>query len=243
MRVWLRERVKVSPRTTRILGNLAALAVALFIVWLVWMVASLAQENVSQNAALDQANERLVELGEEPVPAPEPQAPIVQPPPAEVSTERIQRAVAQYLAANPPADGVDGQPGADGEDPPTAAQVVQQVTPAVREAVVEYIAANPPTNGQAGAPGSDGAPGPGPSDEQVAAAVAAFCDAHDGCRGPEGPTGADSTVPGPEGPPGPAAFPFTFTFQMPDTGPLKGQTYTCTVTDPAEPAACTSTEP
>ena len=240
MRVWLKERAKVSPRATRVLGNLAAFVVALFVIWLVWMVASLAEENISQNAALDQANERLVELGEEPVETPEPQAPIVQPP-AQVSTDRIERAVAQYLATNPPDDGVDGRPGTDGTDAPSTAQVVQQVTPAVREAVVDYIAANPSADGQDGddgSPGGDGAPGPSPSDEQVAAAVAAYCDSHDGCRGP---AGADSTVPGPqgpEGPAGPAAYPFTFVFQLPDTGPLKGNTYRCVVENPDTVATC-----
>lgn len=49
----------------------------------------------------------------------------------------------------------------------------------------------PGTPGEAGTPG---APGPGPTDDQVAAAVTAYCQTQ-GCTGPQGPTG-------PDGPPG-----------------------------------------
>lgn len=50
-------------------------------------------------------------------------------------------------------------------------------------------------------PGPPGPPGPPASDEQIDAAVAQFCSL-DGCRGPRGFPGADSTVPGPRGRPG-----------------------------------------
>lgn len=43
--------------------------------------------------------------------------------------------------------------------------------------------------GPSGASGAPGAPGPGPTDQQIASAVAAYCDAHGGCTGPAGPKG------------------------------------------------------
>jgi hypothetical protein len=62
------------------------------------------------------------------------------------------------------------------------------------------------TPGVNGKNGSDGAPGLGPTDDQVAAAVAAYCDQHNQCAGSTGatgPPGADGAQ-GPPGPQGPA---------------------------------------
>jgi hypothetical protein len=68
-----------------------------------------------------------------------------------------------------------------------------------------------------------------------------------GATGPQGPPGPAGER-GPQGPPGPAgsngsdgrdAFPFTFSFIVEDN-PAQSTTYTCTITDPAEPATCTS---
>jgi hypothetical protein len=64
--------------------------------------------------------------------------------------EQVSAAVAEYLTANPPpagADGADGSNGADGAPGPA---------------------------GPSGPPGPQGDPGPGPSADQVAAAVEAF---------------------------------------------------------------------
>jgi hypothetical protein len=55
-------------------------------------------------------------------------------------------------------------------------------------------------SGAPGQPGASGAAGPGPTDDQIAAAVAAYCTAHGNCTGPAGPTGSA----GPTGPTGPA---------------------------------------
>jgi hypothetical protein len=57
-------------------------------------------------------------------------------------------------------------------------------------------------DGSDGASGSDGQQGPGPTNEQIAAAVESYCAAHGGCRGPAGADGEDSDVPGPQGPQG-----------------------------------------
>lgn len=43
--------------------------------------------------------------------------------------------------------------------------------------------------------GPQGATGPGPTDAQVAAAVAAYCDTHNQCKGEQGPPGMDATLP------------------------------------------------
>lgn len=74
----------------------------------------------------------------------------------------VTRAVGEYLAAHPPA-GV----------PPTRQQIV--------DAVELVVAADPGL--------FRGERGPGPTDEQVGAAVDEFCAAHGGCAGPAGPQG------------------------------------------------------
>lgn len=56
--------------------------------------------------------------------------------------------------------------------------------------------------GEAGVDGEAGVPGPGPTAEQIAAAVADYCTTTGACVGPQGPTGADGTT-GPAGPAGP----------------------------------------
>lgn len=57
------------------------------------------------------------------------------------------------------------------------------------------------SNGTDGAPGKDGIngtngavgpAGPGPTDDQIADAIAAYCNAHDQCRGPAGPPGLNA---------------------------------------------------
>lgn len=112
----------------------------------------------------------------------------------------------------------------------TAVAVVLKENPTLTQAqiitaVTAYLKANPPKDGQ------DGATGPGPSQEQVDAAVAEYCSDNncDGPQGPSGPTGAD----------GKNAFPFEFHFKLPDQGPLAGAAYTCVIVDPATPALCT----
>lgn len=85
--------------------------------------------------------------------------------------------------------------------------------------------------GPAGPPGPAGADGQNATQSQVDSAVNAFCSsANDPCR---------STVPGPTGPAGKNAYPFTFTFVI-QNNPVQRTTYTCTVSDPAQPATCTT---
>lgn len=52
--------------------------------------------------------------------------------------------------------------------------------------------------GPTGAAGASGSPGPGPTDDQVSAAVNAYCAAHGDCTGPAGPKGdtGASGIPG-----------------------------------------------
>lgn len=75
----------------------------------------------------------------------------------------------------------------------------------VRAAVSAYCAAGACTGprgaaGPSGTPGATGAQGAGPTDTQIASAVAAYCSAHGDCTGPAGPTGAK----GEQGEPGTA---------------------------------------
>lgn len=88
-----------------------------------------------------------------------------------VSRSQVAAAVADYCAGGlcQGKDGTNGGPGADGTDG---------------------------TSGTDGTDGADGAPGPGPTDEQIAAAVEAYC-ADGKCRGDKGEKGdpgADGSV-------------------------------------------------
>lgn len=60
------------------------------------------------------------------------------------------------------------------------------------------------SQGEKGDPGEQGAQGPGPTDAQVQAAVDAYCEAHDQCRGPQGEKGekGDTGETGAQGEPG-----------------------------------------
>ncbi|HEY9352975.1 MAG TPA: hypothetical protein VIP28_06990 [Nocardioides sp.] len=80
-----------------------------------------------------------------------------------VSRSQVAAAVADYCAGGlcQGKDGTNGGPGADGTDG---------------------------TSGTDGTDGADGAPGPGPTDEQIAAAVEAYC-ADGKCRGEKGEKG------------------------------------------------------
>lgn len=126
----------------------------------------------------------------------------------------VQGAVVDYLRENPPARGADGR----GPTPDELEVAVATFCDG------DACRGEPGVDGTPGSDGADGSVGPPASDEQIAAAVAAFCD-DDGvcptteridqavarycaadsqpCRGPAGDDGEDSTVPGPEGPPGP----------------------------------------
>lgn len=84
-------------------------------------------------------------------------------------TALLVEVVSEYLRANPPAPGRG----------PT--------TEEVRAAANSVMAADPQLF--QGPAGLDGERGPGPTDEQVAAAVLAFCGANNECRGAQGPQG------------------------------------------------------
>ena len=132
------------------------------------------------------------QVAAEPVPGPQ------GPPP---SAEEISRAVADYLAANPPPAG----------RPPSAAEVAAAVAvfltanpptpgrpPTAAEIAVAtevYFAANPPP------PGRDGEPGRPPTAEEIRAVVDAYMAEHPPAAGPTGDQGPKGD-PGEEGPQG-----------------------------------------
>jgi hypothetical protein len=121
---------------------------------------------------------------------------------ASASSTQVSAAVSRYCTGGR-CRGASGSPGADGQD------------------------------GAQGEPGADGQPGPqgergpGPTDEQIAAAVASYC-AEGRCQGPPGPQGER----GPAGEPGrgiasltcDSATPFTLTLTYSDG---TSETYTC----------------
>ncbi len=104
------------------------------------------------------------------------------------SPEQVRAAVVNYLTANPPAPG----------RPPTEQEIAG--------AVGAYCATRGGCRGDTGAQGAagvgqtgpTGAQGPGPSAEQVAAEVAAYCSAG-ACVGPMGPAG-QTGAPGQDAP-------------------------------------------
>lgn len=98
--------------------------------------------------------------------------------------------------------------------------------------------------GLIGAPGATGAPG-GPGDPgQQGAQGAPGADGGPGQQGPQGPPGDPGQQgpkgdPGADGAPGRDAFPFTFTFTIPDFDG-RDLTFTCTVTNQAATATCSA---
>lgn len=85
------------------------------------------------------------------------------------STALLIQTVADYLTVNPPASGR----GPTSEEVAAGARTVLTADPDLFR----------------GERGADGERGPGPTDDQVAAAVLAFCGANEGCRGAQGPQG------------------------------------------------------
>lgn len=122
---------------------------------------SLADAVAKQGAALDKANQRLVNAGKQPVPTP--------PTPAAAPT-----------VTEP------GPAGATGPQGPVGPQGPQ--------GLMGLIGLTGPQGktgpaGAAGPTGPTGQQGPPPSDDQVSAAVRAYCATHDACAGPSGPMG------------------------------------------------------
>ena len=141
------------------------------------------------------------------------------------SDAQVAAAVAAYLAAHP----IAGQP-------PTTDQIAA--------VVAVYLAQHP---APAGPPGPTGASGPGPSDAQIADAVAVWESGHptvapSGPSGPPGPTGPSGAAgasgapgsPGPSGPSGPTG-PAPSGWAWTDRGPLGG-THSCVQAPPPSSA-------
>lgn len=179
-----------------------------------------AQSAAASNAGVAQAlGSQIQQLGEIPVVTPPPAPPSAIPsvPAAESpSPQAIQDSVDAYFLVHPPK-----------APQPTLAEVTAAVgtvladhppvTPAmVSQSVADYLVAHPPASGK---DGQDGKPGPGPTDDQVAASVAAYCGAtSQPCKGPAGQDGTDGKdgADGADGKP-----PVTQTFF------INGQTYEC----------------
>lgn len=131
-------------------------------------------------AAVAEANRRLASHGQTPVPVPPTPSSTSKPVPPQVIIERpsaasVAAAVHRYCATG-------------------ACRGRGVTTTQIRAAVTAYCADGrcigaPGADGQNGTPGTDGAPGPagtpgpGPTDEQVAAAVASYCGSGSSCEG------------------------------------------------------------
>jgi len=175
-------------------------------------IQQLLQERDAAGGALDVANDKLVEAGEDPVPVPSatatavpgvagatgpqgPQGPapsdaqvrdavttVLQRNPS-LTTSQVAAQVAIYLRANPPADGANGQNATDAQ---------------IATAVSRYLAANPPRAGAAGPAGPAGQDAPAVTPEQLQAAAAAALAVNPPPAGPAGTNGSN----GADGAPG-----------------------------------------
>jgi len=142
----------------------------------------------AQQSALDQANKRLEEAGKAPVPVPEAPEVVVGP----SGATGAQGPVGPRGPAGASIVGPVGPRGPAGDDGRT---VVGPQGPAGDDG--ESVAGPKGDTGEAGRDGKDATP------EMVDAAVSRYCSVRGECVGPQGPPGADSTVPGPQGPVGP----------------------------------------
>lgn len=241
-------------------GIVVGLVVAIFL-WLILTVADQAADqrhtdttitelkdnDAAQEAALEEANRRLTEAGEQPVVTP---PPVTGPSSDEIRTSvevwfathdlaltpgyatSMQAAVTRYLIANPPPAGADGKNGR----PPTEREIAAQVA--------SYVSAHPPADGRDGVDGTDGQDG---------------IDGENGSNGVDGQDGADgrgiatSSInadghlvltytdgasddlgrvvgrDGVDGQDGQSAFPFTFSWTVQEN-PAHSTTYTVTCT-------------
>lgn len=143
-----------------------------------------AAEISALQAGLDEANARLANRGEEPVPVPEVEGsgavPVL---PLAPSQEQILAAFDVWCEEN------DCR-GEDGDDAPRMTQAE------IFEGFSTWCSTDPRC---AGKPGTDGAKGRPPTAEEVLQAVRAVCETGDACRGPSGKDGSPGT-PGKDAP-------------------------------------------
>lgn len=220
-----------SHRTVRLVWCAAGAGVVLLIVWLVWAVATTSQHLDQADRTLEETTTRLDQAQVE-------RQQLVRT--AESNAEaaaalaRQVRALGEKPVVQPstlptPLPGPPGQPGTQGPQGPAGpAGLLGPVGPVGPQGIPGLMGPQGEP-GPTGPAGADGAPGP---------------KGDPGAMGPEGPTGpagppGDRGPQGPAGPAGEDAFPFTFTFTV-QTNPAQSQTYTCTITDPAEPVVCTT---
>lgn len=219
-----------SSRTLRVLTDVVlVLAVAAFGV-IVWTLVSLrgqvsdqavdlhhsdtarhqlAEAVAKQQAALDKANQRLVQAGKPPVPTP----------PAPAPTQTVT---------------VPGPAGATGAQGPRGFSCVEVLGVAACRGPQgpsgEVGVAGPAgKDGATGATGPTGPQGPPPSDDQVAAAVRFYCASHDDCTGPAGEKGdagpkGDTGATGQPGPAGKDGTAQPGTYSCPDGDYMTGFT-------------------
>jgi hypothetical protein len=98
----------------------------------------------------------------------------------------------------PPGESITGPPGPAGENGADGTDGSDGAPGSPGEPGVQGPAGPQGEPGPTGPAGADGAPGadaPAPTQDQINAAIAAYCDAHNQCQGPQGP-------PGPQGPAG-----------------------------------------
>lgn len=111
--------------------------------------------------------------------------------------DEVRAAVRTVLLANPPVDGTTGAAGSDGEDGAPGRGVADA---SLDGCDVVFTFSDGTTDRIGPLCGPAGQPGAPPTDDELAAAVAAYCAANGECRGPAGPPGVvaveDSCQPG-----------------------------------------------
>ena len=123
--------------------------------------AMVAEALLDRQLALTPAQvEQIADVAATQIPEPEPGRT-----PTEAEVRQVVRAVVDDVCAGDACQGPAGQRGQQGEP------------------------GQPGERGEPGATGEQGPAGPAPTDAQIATALAVYCAAHDGCRGPQGERG------------------------------------------------------
>ncbi|MCG7285347.1 hypothetical protein MHY85_05075 [Cellulomonas sp. ACRRI] len=187
-----------------VVAVLAAIALGIGMTYLLHQQRLSGEERARQAAEIDalesavgEANSRLSAVGETPVDVPAASAP------QRGETGATGDRGLQGPQGDMGVPGQQGPPGPPGEDGAPGSVGATGATGARGAAGAD---------GAVGAQGPQGVAGPGPTDEQIAAAVAAYCVANNGCMGPQGVQG----IAGPAGEPG-APGPTCAEGQVPQT--------------------------
>jgi hypothetical protein len=153
------------------------------------------QEILALQAGMEEANARLEQLGQPPVPVPEATSDTTVVP-IGPTDEQVMEVLADYCAERSDCQGKDGVD-AEPPEPMTDAQAQSAVAGCFASGLCVMPAPRDGLDGKDGTNGANGDDGHTPTAEELAAIiaplvapqVAAYCEANNGCRGADGKNG------------------------------------------------------